>query len=123
MTPRDDHRHPPGFRPSPPEEASTTEDPTVLEGDADRRVVLEAAPEDVWRALTDPSELDAWWGEGERFLTHLARVLSFACDTYLSPVIEEQYRGDHVAVRVARQGRAAAPFMAIWPDPRAPAIT
>jgi len=55
---------------------------------------------------------DAWWGEGERFLTHLARVLSFACDTYLSPVIEEQYRGDHVAVRVARQGRAAAPFMA-----------
>jgi uncharacterized protein YndB with AHSA1/START domain len=29
-----------------------------------RRIVLEAAPEDVWRALTDPDELAAWWGEG-----------------------------------------------------------
>jgi uncharacterized protein YndB with AHSA1/START domain len=27
-------------------------------------VVLEAPPVDVWRALTDPAELAAWWGEG-----------------------------------------------------------
>jgi len=32
--------------------------------DVQRRVVLEAPPADVWRALTDPIELAAWWGEG-----------------------------------------------------------
>lgn len=64
MTSRDDHRRPPGFRPSPTEDPAAADDTTVLEGDADRRVVLEAAPDDVWRALTDPDELDAWWGEG-----------------------------------------------------------
>jgi hypothetical protein len=38
-------------------------------------------------------------------------VLSFACDTYLRPVIEERYANGEVTVRVARQGRASAPFM------------
>jgi hypothetical protein len=55
---------------------------------------------------------EAWWDESDRFLTHLARVLSFACDTYLRPVIEERYQGDHVTIRVAQQVRAAPPFMA-----------
>lgn len=55
---------------------------------------------------------DGWWEESERFLTHLARVLSFACDTYLRPVIEERYDGGRVTVRVARQGRASGPYMA-----------
>jgi uncharacterized protein YndB with AHSA1/START domain len=29
-------------------------------------VVLEATPAEVWRALTDPDELAAWWGEGSQ---------------------------------------------------------
>jgi len=53
----DDRHRPPGFRP--PERDDETRD-------VRRRVVLEAAPEDVWRALTDPDELAAWWGEGTR---------------------------------------------------------
>ncbi len=54
---------------------------------------------------------DNWWEESERFLTHLARVLSFACDTYLRPVIEERYTADRATVRIVRQGRASSPFM------------
>ena len=53
-----------------------------------------------------------WWAESERFLTHVARVLSFACDTYLRPVMEERFHDGGVTVRIARQGRASPPFMA-----------
>ncbi|NGO51078.1 hypothetical protein [Allomesorhizobium camelthorni] len=53
-----------------------------------------------------------WWEESERLLTHVARVLSFASDTYLRPVIEERYHAGVVMVRIARQGRASPPFMA-----------
>lgn len=55
---------------------------------------------------------EGWWPESERLLTHVARVLSFACDTYLRPVIEERYHQGGVTVRVNRQGRASGPFMA-----------
>jgi uncharacterized protein YndB with AHSA1/START domain len=48
------HR-PPGFRP--PADAEPTRD-------VHRRVVLEAPPDEVWKALTEPDELAAWWGEG-----------------------------------------------------------
>lgn len=53
-----------------------------------------------------------WWEASEAFLTHVARVLSFACDTYLSPVIEERYHVGGTTVRLSRQSRASAPFMA-----------
>jgi hypothetical protein len=54
---------------------------------------------------------ERWWEESDQLLTHIARVLSFACDTYLRPVIEERYANGEVTIRVARQGRASAPFM------------
>jgi len=53
-----------------------------------------------------------WWAESERLITHVARVLSFAADTYLRPVNEERYDGGTVKVRVVRQGPASPPFMA-----------
>ncbi len=62
----DEHRPAPGFRPAPPEtdaEAPVGDDDPRT-GDVHRRVVLEATPSEVWRALTDPAELEAWWGEG-----------------------------------------------------------
>jgi uncharacterized protein YndB with AHSA1/START domain len=36
------------------------------------RAVLEtaASPERVWRALTDPRELEAWWGSSEMYQTY-----------------------------------------------------
>lgn len=64
----------------------------------------------IHRPEADTSE--SWWEDSERLLTHIARVLSFACDTYLRPVIEERYEGDRLTVRIARQGRASGPFMA-----------
>lgn len=54
MAPDDRHRAP-GFRP-PSDDGDTRE--------VHRRVVLEAPTDDVWRALTDPSELASWWGDG-----------------------------------------------------------
>jgi uncharacterized protein YndB with AHSA1/START domain len=51
----DDRRRAPGFRP-PADDGESR--------DVRRRVVIEAEPADVWRALTDPEELDVWWGEG-----------------------------------------------------------
>ncbi len=57
---------PPGFRP--PEGSPTASGPSddVTAHDVHRRIVLEADPTAVWRALTDPDELGAWWGEGSR---------------------------------------------------------
>lgn len=55
---------------------------------------------------------DDWWTESERLLTHIARVLSLACDTYLRPVIEQCFHSGGTTVRIAKQGRASAPFMA-----------
>lgn len=68
---------------------------------------------DGFLALYRPENCDDenWWPESERFLTHLARVLSFACDSYLLPVLEERYTADTVEVRVVRRGRASPPFL------------
>ncbi len=55
---------------------------------------------------------DDWWEASEHLLIHVARVLSFACDTYLRPVIEERHHPAGVTVRIVHQGRASAPFMA-----------
>lgn len=62
------------------------------------------------RPTSDTNE--SWWDEAHRFLTHVARVLSFACDTYLRPVIKERYSEDRVTVRLARLGPASGPSMA-----------
>ena len=52
-----------------------------------------------------------WWEESEQLLTHVARVLSFARDSYLRPVIEERYDQGKVTIRIARHGRASTPYM------------
>jgi len=67
----DEQPHAPGFRP--PDPSANDDRPTpsapatdhaadVRAADVRRRVVLEATPAEVWRALTDPDELAAWWG-------------------------------------------------------------
>jgi uncharacterized protein YndB with AHSA1/START domain len=74
---RDEGRHAPGFRPPAPGAAGETGETgdtgkaateasgdDVRDRDVRRRVVLEATPDEVWRALTHPDELAAWWGEG-----------------------------------------------------------
>lgn len=55
---------------------------------------------------------EAWWTESDRFLTHLARVLSFASDTYFRPVLEQRFVDGQCTVRIASQGRTSPPFMA-----------
>jgi hypothetical protein len=57
-----------------------------------------------------------WWEESERLLIHLGTILSFGCDTYLRPVLEERYQGDQVIVRVADQSRTQPRFMAPFYD-------
>ncbi len=64
MANHDDRRHAPGFRPTPDSPPAPASAGPGLPGDVDRRIVIEAAPADVWRALTDPDELAAWWGDG-----------------------------------------------------------
>ena len=63
-----DHRpHVPGFRPPTgerPDHRVASDPDDVRATDVHRRVVLEAETADVWRALTVPEELTAWWGEG-----------------------------------------------------------
>lgn len=55
---------------------------------------------------------EQWWQESEALLIHLVSLLSFACDTYLRPVIEQRFDADVTTIRIASQGRAAAPYMA-----------
>lgn len=54
---------------------------------------------------------DAWWEETERFMIHLARILSFACGSYLVPVMEQRQHQDRLHWRVVKRARAAAPFL------------
>lgn len=68
----------------------------------------------IYRSEDDQRE--DWWEESERLLTHLGTVLSFGCDTYLRPVLEERYQGDKVTVRVADQSRTQPRFMAPFYD-------
>lgn len=56
-------------------------------------------------------ELEGWWEDSERFLTHLGRVLSFACDSYVFPVFEERVRGGERILRTAQRGPTAAPYL------------
>ncbi|MCW2338206.1 hypothetical protein M2337_002439 [Sphingobium sp. B2D3A] len=52
-----------------------------------------------------------WWDESERFLIHLERTLSFACDAYLVPIYEQRVRGGVLTYRVVRRGRSSHPYM------------
>ncbi|HEY6533073.1 MAG TPA: SRPBCC domain-containing protein [Acidimicrobiales bacterium] len=64
---QDDAPRTPGFRPAPPDPGgSAPVDDDVRSRDIRRRMVVEATPEEVWRALTDPEELAAWWGGGSQ---------------------------------------------------------
>ena len=60
----------------------------------------------------DDDVRDAWWADSERLLSHVARVLSFAYDIYLQPLIDQRYEANHVTVRIIRHGRAVPPYMA-----------
>src|SRR4051794_13934713 len=70
----EDRLHVPGFRPAEPPVSTDGEAPTGTGATAPsppprsvrRRVELDAPADDVWRALTDPDELAAWWGEGSQ---------------------------------------------------------
>lgn len=55
---------------------------------------------------------EEWLAESERFLIHAARVMSFACGTYLVPVVERLFHGEVDRLRVVRRGRAVRPNMA-----------
>lgn len=52
-----------------------------------------------------------WETEAARFLEHLARVLSFASDTYLNPRLEERVSPGTKRIRVLQTGRANPPFL------------
>ncbi|MDQ1159546.1 hypothetical protein QE385_003943 [Sphingomonas sp. SORGH_AS 950] len=56
-------------------------------------------------------ERAGWWEESERFLIHLARVLSFASDVYALPVYEQSVRHGVMTLRVIRRGPAPSPYM------------
>lgn len=61
-------------------------------------------------------EVEGWWGEVERFLTHLERVLSFACGVYLLPVYEQRFRAGRMTLRLAQRSRAPSPYLAPFRD-------
>lgn len=54
---------------------------------------------------------DTWWEQTERFMVHLARVMSFGCGSYLLPVMEQRTHRDHLHWRVVKRSRAPAPFL------------
>ncbi|MDB5725678.1 MAG: hypothetical protein JWQ16_2432 [Novosphingobium sp.] len=64
--------------------------------------------------LIHPSGLadDAWLEESDRFLIHVARILSFACGTYLAPVVERRLLGAQDRLRIVRRPRATRPSFA-----------
>jgi len=85
--------------------------------------VIAGGPHDLARDSQQPSgaiqithpggEADeAWWEETERFMIHLARVMSFGCGSYLLPVMEQRVDRDRLVWRVVKRGRAPAPFLA-----------
>lgn len=61
--------------------------------------------------MADGLDEGEWWLESERFLEHVARILSFASDTYFRPVVEERYEPGLLTIRTCRQSRANNPFM------------
>lgn len=56
-------------------------------------------------------EEQAWWDESERFLIHLARVLSFACGVYLLPVYEQRVRAGVMTLTTVQRGRTPSPYL------------
>jgi len=64
--------------------------------------------------ITHPTGVgdEAWSAAAERFVIHIARILSFGCGTYLFPVIEQQIDKDQLIWRVMRRPAAPPPFFA-----------
>lgn len=64
---------------------------------------------------------DNWWRESNRFISHIARVLSFGCDHYFLPVIEQHIQRDRMILRVVRRRRSESSslplFTAVYMEP------
>ncbi|MDR6790468.1 hypothetical protein J2Y58_003851 [Sphingomonas sp. BE138] len=69
-------------------------------------------PRAVLAIHADGSESQGWWDQSERFLIHLERVLSLACDVYLVPIYEQRVRAGVMTLRVVQRGRTSSPYMA-----------
>jgi hypothetical protein len=61
---------------------------------------------------SEKQENDEWWQEVECHLTHIQRVLSFACGVYLLPVYEQRHRASRFTLRIAQRSRAPVPYLA-----------
>ena len=57
-------------------------------------------------------ENQSWWDQSERFLIHIERVLSLACDVYLVPIYEQRVRDGVMTLRVVQRGRTSSSYMA-----------
>ena len=44
----------------------------------------DAAPEEVWRAWTEPKEMKRWWGPGKNDVVHLAESMFASADAFAS---------------------------------------
>ncbi|THD34491.1 MAG: hypothetical protein E7773_14980 [Sphingomonas sp.] len=55
---------------------------------------------------------DEWMERSERLLTHVSRILSFACGSYLTPVVERLFDGPRERLRVVRRVAAPPPNLA-----------
>lgn len=60
---------------------------------------------------SEKQEDDLWWQEVERHLTHIQRVLSFACGVYLLPIYEQRHRAGRFTLRVAQRSRVPVPYL------------
>ncbi|MDO6414374.1 hypothetical protein Q4F19_08275 [Sphingomonas sp. BIUV-7] len=70
------------------------------------------APQAILAIHANGSESQSWWDQSERFLIHLERVLSLACDVYLVPIYEQRVRDGVMTLRVVQRGRTSLPYMA-----------
>ncbi len=80
----------------------------VFTGHADR---ASQVPSAVVAIHAGAQELPGWWDASERFLIHLARVLSLASDVYALPVYEQSVRHGVMTLRVVRRGPTPNPYM------------
>lgn len=69
------------------------------------------APSAVLALHAGEQERPGWWDESERFLIHVARVLSFASGVYALPVYEQAVRQGIMTLRFVRRGPMPSPYM------------
>lgn len=75
------------------------------------REMGDQVPSSLLALHADGQEVPGWWDESERFLIHLARVLSFACSVYVLPVYEQRVRHGRMTLRTVRRAPSPAPYM------------